>query len=139
MSQRSDISVLVAFAAALAAAPVAAEPRPVDSWGRAGVAYETYRNDSLECGLVGYYADVSQTAEAQAFVTATRRLEGADNTNFVSPGASAAQAMDGRYPGPPVRADPPQHPPEQTMRALKQGWSGGRGLPQGARLRRSSA
>src|SRR6186713_1760621 len=96
MSRRNDISVLLGvLAITLAAAPAAAEPLPVDSWGRAGVAYETYRNDSLECGLVGYYADVSQTEQAKRFVRATRQMEGADTTNYVSPGASAAQTMDG--------------------------------------------
>src|SRR6478736_7616711 len=94
MSYRNDISVLVAIVAGFATAPATATPLPVDSWGRAGVAYETYRNDSLECGLGGYYADVSQTEEAQAFVTATRRLEDSDNSNYSSPAASAAQAMD---------------------------------------------
>src|SRR6187431_1814524 len=96
MSRRNDISVLLgALVIALAATPAAAEPRPVESWGRAGVAYETYRNDSLECGLVGYYADVSQTEQAQRFVRATRQMEGVDDTNYVGPAASAAQAMDG--------------------------------------------
>ena len=96
MSRRNDISVLLgALAIALAAAPASAEPLPVDTWGRAGVAYETYRNDSLECGLVGYYADVSQTEQAQRFVRATRQMEGTDNTNYVTPGASAAQTLDG--------------------------------------------
>jgi hypothetical protein len=96
MSRRNDILLpLGALAIALAAAPAAAEPAPVDSWGRAGVAYDTYRNDSLECALVGYYADVSQTEQAQLFVRATRQMEGVDNTNYVSPGASAAQTMDG--------------------------------------------
>jgi hypothetical protein len=94
MSHRNEISVLLAIAAALAASPAAAEPRPVDSWGRAGVAYETYRNDSLECGLIGYYADISQTEQAQAFVTATRQLEGLDSPNFVAPNASAAEAAN---------------------------------------------
>jgi hypothetical protein len=95
MAKRGDISVLVATAAALAATPAAADPRPVDSWGRAGVAYETYRNDSLECGLAGYYADVSETQQAQAFVGASRQMEAVDNSNYVSPGANAAQVMDG--------------------------------------------
>jgi hypothetical protein len=123
MSRRSDTSVLcAAVAAALAATPAVADPLPVDSWGRAGVAYETYRNDSLECGLVGYFADVSQTREAQAFVTATRRLEDSDNTNFTAPSASAAQAMDAMI----VQARQYEQirrsiRPEQKMRALKQG------------------
>ena len=122
MSHRNDISVLLAILAALAATPAVAGPRPVDSWGRAGVAYETYRTDSLECGLVGYYADVSQTREAQAFVTATRRLEDSDNTNYSSPAASAAQAMDAMV----VQARQYDQirrsiRPEQKMRALKDG------------------
>lgn len=95
MSRRSDISLLCAVGLALAASPAVAKPKPVDSWGRAGVDYETYRTDSLECGLVGYYADVSQTRQAQLFVGATRQMESVDTTNYVAPGASAAQTMDG--------------------------------------------
>jgi hypothetical protein len=95
MSRRNDISVLCgAVALALSAVPAAAAPTPVDSWGKAGVDLETYRNDSLECGLLGHYADVSQTEQAQAFVTATRRLESVDNTNYVSPSAGPAQSAD---------------------------------------------
>src|SRR5688572_15500666 len=88
MGHRNDISVLLAIAAAFAGTPAAAEPRPVDSWGRAGVSYEAYRNDSLECGLVGYYADVSQTEQARSFVAATRQLETVDNPNYASPSAT---------------------------------------------------
>lgn len=122
MGYRKDISVLLAIAVALATTPVSANPKPVESWGRAGIAYETYRNDSLECGLVGYYADVSQTEEAQAFVTATRRLEDSDNTNYSSPSASAGQAMDMMV----VQARQYEQirrsiRPEQKMRALKDG------------------
>jgi len=122
MSYRNDISVLVAIVAGLATAPATATPLPVDSWGRAGVAYETYRNDSLECGLVGYYADVSQTEEAQAFVTATRRLEESDNSNYASPGATPAQSLDMMV----VQARQYEQirrsiRPEQKMRALKSG------------------
>jgi len=95
MGHRNDISVLLAIAIACAATPAAAGPKPVDSWGRSGVAYETYRNDSLECALVGYNADVSQTEQAQAFVRATRQMEGVDNPNYVSPSAGPAQTMDG--------------------------------------------
>jgi hypothetical protein len=90
MRRGNDISVLVAAAALLAAAPASAAPKPVDSWGRAGVTYETYRNDALECGLLGYSADVSRTEQAQAFVTATRQLEAIDNPNFAANATSAA-------------------------------------------------
>jgi len=92
MSRRNDIFVLLGTFTIALATPASAEPKPVDSWGRAGVDYETYRNDSLECGLVGYYADVSQTEQARAFVTATRQLEGVDNPNYAPPNASPAEA-----------------------------------------------
>jgi hypothetical protein len=96
MSRGNDISVLMgAIALALTATPAAAEPKPVDSWGRAGVDYDTYRNDSLECGLLGYSADVSQTEQARMFVTATRRMESIDNTNYASPSATAAASVGG--------------------------------------------
>jgi hypothetical protein len=54
-----------------------------------------FDEDSLECGLLGYNADVSQTQQAQDFVRATRQMEGADNANFTSPSASAAPAANG--------------------------------------------
>ena len=92
MDRWNEMFALAALAVAVAATPAAAEPRPVDSWGRAGVAYETYRNDSLECGLVGYYADVSNTEQARMFVGASRQLESVDNPNYVRPGASVEEA-----------------------------------------------
>jgi hypothetical protein len=94
MSRGNDISVLLGAAAlALTASPAAAEPKPVDSWGRANVDYETYRNDSLECGLLGYSADVSQTEQARMFAAATRQMESIDNSNYTSPGATAAASV----------------------------------------------
>ena len=119
MGYRNDISVLLVFATALAASPAAAEPRPVDSWGRAGVAYETYRNDSLECGLLGYNADVSQTEQAQAFVTATRRLEAIDNSGFSAGSPDLAVEQARRYEQ--VRSS---IRPEKRMDELKQGMTG---------------
>jgi hypothetical protein len=96
MNRRNDISVLCgAFALALTASPAAGKPKPVDTWGRANVNYETYRNDALECGLVGYYADVSQTEQARMFVGATRQLESIDNTNLAAPSATAASMGSG--------------------------------------------
>ncbi|HYD23317.1 MAG TPA: hypothetical protein VEB68_00860 [Croceibacterium sp.] len=53
-------------------------PRPPETWGRAGVDFDTYRQDAVECGSIAYYADVSQTKQAQAFVRGTRRLESLD-------------------------------------------------------------
>jgi len=123
MNRRNDISVLLgALAIALASAPAAAQPKPVDSWGRAGVDYETYSNDSLECGLVGYYADLSQTEQAQSFVAATRQLEAVDNPNYAPPGASPADVVAlGAEQARRYEQIRRSIRPEQAMRALKDG------------------
>ena len=122
MGHRNDISVLLAVTAALASTPAAAQPKPVDSWGRAGVAYETYRNDSLECGLVGYYADVSETEQAQDFVSATRQLEAIDNPNYAAPSATPADiAYLGAEQARRYEQIRRSIRPEQAMRALKDG------------------
>ena len=59
----------------IAATSAAAAPAPSESWGKAGVSYDQYRLDAFECSSEGYNFDISQTEAAQAFVTASRRLE----------------------------------------------------------------
>lgn len=71
-------SVIAAIVAAGLASPALSAPRPKESWGRAGVSFETYRQDAEECGRTAYYADLSQNEHAQAFVTGTKRMEAAD-------------------------------------------------------------
>lgn len=96
MTPRNEISALwAALAVTLVATPAAAARNPVDSWGRANVDYQTYRNDSLECGLLGHYADVSQTEQARLFVGASRQLESIDNTNHAPAATSSAASMGG--------------------------------------------
>jgi hypothetical protein len=58
--------------------PILAAPRPRESWGRAGVTLEAYRQDAEQCGRMAYYADLSENEHAQAFVTGTKRMEAAD-------------------------------------------------------------
>lgn len=48
---------------------------PQASWGKAGISLDQYRKDSLECGLKGYYTDISSTDDAKAFVSASRQLD----------------------------------------------------------------
>ncbi|MBT2133113.1 hypothetical protein KK137_02095 [Croceibacterium sp. LX-88] len=72
------LSATIAFALA---SPAHSAPKPEESWGRAGVDFETYRADSVECAELAYYADVSDTEQAKVFVTGTRRLETADRTS----------------------------------------------------------
>lgn len=116
MSRRNDISVLCgAVALALLATPAAAAPKPVDSWGKAGVDLETYRNDALECGLIGHYADVSQTEQARMFVRATRQMESVDSTSFVPPGGETTNYAPAS-PGGAARNYPlPSASPAMTM------------------------
>lgn len=59
----------------MAATSAAAAPAPSESWGKAGVSYDQYRLDAFECSSEGYNFDISKTEAAQAFVTASRRLE----------------------------------------------------------------
>ena len=109
-------------ATALGATPLIAAPAPVDTWGRANVDLETYRKDSLECGLQGYYADVSQSSQAKAFVGASRQMESVDNTNLVAPGASAEDAASA-FANQAQRYEQIRRGirPEQKMLELKQG------------------
>jgi hypothetical protein len=118
-------SLATLCALALGATPALAEQPPVDSWGRANVDLETYRKDSLECGLQGYYADVSQTAQAQDFVRATRQMQSVDNTNIVPPGASPEEAASA-FVGQAQRYDQIRRGirPEKRFEELKQGMTG---------------
>lgn len=75
---RPTIAIAVAASLAAIATPAAAEPSPVDSWGRAGVDFETYRTDAVECASLAYHADVSQTSQAKIFIRGTKQMESAD-------------------------------------------------------------
>jgi hypothetical protein len=85
---------LLAAAASLALAPAPAwAARPIDTWGKAGVSFEEYRADAVTCGRSAYYADVSETDHAKAFVQASRRLEAADDHGMGPPAAGPAEEM----------------------------------------------
>lgn len=55
--------------ATMIAAPVAAADRhlPV-SWGKAGVPFDRYRTDAVECATSGYFTDVRGNPSADMFV-----------------------------------------------------------------------
>ena len=61
-------------------AAAAAAPAPEESWGKAGVSFQQYRQDSIECGREGYYLDISETADAKEFARASRRLDNLNGT-----------------------------------------------------------
>ena len=64
------VSLFLLFASSAVAAPA-----PTESWGKAGVSFEQYRRDSVECGREGYYLDVSKTEDAKEFVRASHQLD----------------------------------------------------------------
>src|SRR5437763_14365109 len=66
--------------AGLLGSPLYSAPAPQESWGKAGISLAQYRQDALECGLKGHYADVSNTQDAKELVRASRRLDNLQNT-----------------------------------------------------------
>jgi len=71
---------LLAMSLLIVASSAAAAPAPQESWGKAGVSFEQYRQDAVECGREGYYLDISQTADAKQLVRASRRLDNLNGT-----------------------------------------------------------
>jgi hypothetical protein len=50
-------------------------PAPGDSWGKPGVSFTQYRQDSVDCAVQGYTLDISKTEDAREFVRASRELD----------------------------------------------------------------
>jgi len=65
----------VPLCAGIIASSAASAPAPTESWGKAGITLAQYRQDALECGLRGYYTDISKTQDAKEFVRASRQLD----------------------------------------------------------------
>ena len=76
------------------AVPASSAPAPQESWGKAGISMAQYRQDALDCGLQGYYLDISKTEDAKAFVNASRQLDAVTN------GASAPNTTGASATGP---------------------------------------
>ena len=88
----------VSMLAVLVAAPAASAPAPKESWGKAGITLAQYRQDALDCGLRGYYTDISKTDDAKAFVNASRQLDtltngGSTPVDATDPAAAMDQAV----------------------------------------------
>jgi len=86
--------VAVSVAATLAASPAVGAPAPTESWGKAGITLDQYRQDSVECGLKGHYTDISQTDDARAFANASKQLDA------VTTGASSPMTVGSNPTGP---------------------------------------
>jgi hypothetical protein len=73
----------------------AAAPAPSESWGKSGITLAQYRKDAIECGLQGYYTDISKTQDAKVFVDASKQLDA-----ITSGGASSPMTVDSNPLGP---------------------------------------
>jgi len=78
----------------LTATQLAAAPKtPKESWGRAGISFDQYRRDAVECGREGYYLDISRTDDAKAFVRGSRELDNmTQSASTTAPGADPVDA-----------------------------------------------
>lgn len=83
------LSLLIAAAVATPAAVAA--PAPQAGWGKAGVSYQEYRQDALDCASEGLSLDVSNSEDAKAFAKATRELDALTDQGVTS-AASSSQA-----------------------------------------------
>ena len=78
------------------AMPATSAPAPKESWGKAGITLAQYRQDSIECGLKGYYTDISKTEDAKAFVKASNQLDA------ITTGATAPMTVESNPGGPDI-------------------------------------
>lgn len=86
----------VSLVSTIMAGAAIAAPAPQESWGKAGIPLAQYRQDSIDCGLKGYYTDVSQTADAKALVKASKQLDAitAGAAGPMTTGSNAAGPVD---------------------------------------------
>jgi len=66
----------------------AKEAAPQTVWAKAGVSYEQYRGDALECGKQGLASDIDNTQEVKTLARASQQLEGIDASGQTSSGRS---------------------------------------------------
>jgi len=80
---------VVSLLSAAFAGPGVAAPAPQESWGKAGISLDQYRQDALECGLRGYYTDISKTEDAKEFVRGSRQLDAMTSSTYAPNTTSA--------------------------------------------------
>jgi hypothetical protein len=78
------VITLLAFTSSAASAPA-----PKASWGKVGVTFGQYRQDSIDCATQGHYTDVSDSNAAKTLVVASRRLD-----NLSGAGVAVAPGTD---------------------------------------------
>jgi hypothetical protein len=90
-------SIFFVSIVSLISAVAVAAPAPPESWGKAGVTLDQYRQDALECGLKGYYTDISNGDDAKEFARASRQLDNLNSTYAPGTATSGPGASNGVY------------------------------------------
>src|SRR5215204_5535505 len=72
---------LLAIAGLPLAVPAQAADAPRFSWGKAGVDYETYRNEAYDCAVAGLNTDISGSKPVEAIRAADSQLAALEARN----------------------------------------------------------
>jgi hypothetical protein len=112
-------AALLAIAALAAAAPAEAADAPQFAWGKAGVAYEAYREQAYQCAMAGFGSDIADSAPVETLRKATRRLEALDGQLQTIGGAPDPVAAASRYASEAASVRAAARP-EKQVQAVKQ-------------------
>src|SRR5690242_6286506 len=87
---------LALLAALFAALPAHAQNQAIwESWGKAGVSFDQYRADAIECGRAGVQLDIANSEPVKVLKRGTSQMEANDQgAQTYSAGATPAEIMD---------------------------------------------
>jgi len=88
--------ILALFAALVVALPAHAQNQAIwESWGKAGVSFDQYRTDAIECGRAGVHIDLANSEPVKVLKRGTSQMEANDQgAQTYSAGATPAEIMD---------------------------------------------
>ena len=98
--------------------PLPRRPRRRKAGAKAGITLAQYRQDALECGLKGYYTDISKTEDAKAVRQSASRQLDAMTTGAI--GADARPESNGTGPTrPTTRSSWPRNMPTSQQHIVE--------------------
>ena len=85
-----------AFLGMLASSASAKDAAPQVVWAKAGVTYEQYHSDALECGMTGLASNIDNSKEVKTLARASSQLDAVDASaqNGMGQGADPAGQAD---------------------------------------------
>lgn len=118
VSARATCPVMIA-ALFVGAATAQAGEAPKFAWGKAGVAYQQYRDEAYDCAMVGLDSNIDKTAPVETLRSASRQLEALDGRLQSMAGASNPAAAGMNYAAD-TQAIQASARPEKQIDAIKQ-------------------